>query len=196
MRIRDYQDIDEPSWLRCRVLSFLGSAYFDDVKVERTRFEGPSIELVAVHPRPDGMRTPGDHEVVGVLDVEIDSGDGLATIDTIAVHPDHERAGIAGALLAEALERLDRWATVTDLEAWTREDEAATRWYARQGMHVEEEYLHVYTEWDESEGFLTPAGLSSRPVKGFFHATLADEEDLRSRYARIHRCRRYLRTLD
>lgn len=198
VQIRDYQDVVEPSWLRCRALSFLGSSYFDDVKAQRTRFDGPAIELVAVRARPEGLRTPGDHEVVGILDVEIDTEEGLATIDTVAVHPDHERSGIAEALLAEALVRLTPRGSVTRLDAWTREDEAANRWYARQGMQVdvEQEYLHVHTEWEEAEGFVTPDGLSSRPVRGFFHAELADETDLRSRYARVHRCRRYLRDLD
>lgn len=31
VQVRDYQPADEQGWLRCRVLSFLGTAYFDDV---------------------------------------------------------------------------------------------------------------------------------------------------------------------
>lgn len=30
-QIRDYRDPDEASWLRCRVLGFLDTSYFDDV---------------------------------------------------------------------------------------------------------------------------------------------------------------------
>lgn len=99
--IRDYTDLDEPSWLRCRVLSFLGSSYFDDVRATRTPFEGDALRLVSVLPRPEGVTTPGEEQVVGILDVELWEQDDqpVATIDTVAVHPDHQRAGIAGALL-------------------------------------------------------------------------------------------------
>lgn len=44
--VRTYRPTDEEGWLRCRVLSFLGSAYFDDVRQEKEQYEGPSIELV------------------------------------------------------------------------------------------------------------------------------------------------------
>jgi len=43
--------------------------------------------------------------------------DDLATIDTIAVHPDHRRTGLATALIATLVERL-RVREVTTLDAW------------------------------------------------------------------------------
>lgn len=57
VQVRDYQPADEQDWLRCRVLAFLGTAYFDDVMTAKT---SPVIgaELVAVD----------DDIVVGVLD--------------------------------------------------------------------------------------------------------------------------------
>ena len=48
MEIRDYQIEDETSWVRCRVLSFLDTAYYDIVAREKERYQHPSIELVAV----------------------------------------------------------------------------------------------------------------------------------------------------
>ncbi|WP_434080437.1 GNAT family N-acetyltransferase [Sanguibacter sp. Z1732] len=143
--IRAYRDDDEASWLRCRALSFLGSAYFDDVKAERTTFENESIQLVATGPRPAHVRTPGSEQVVGILDLELwdDEGVPAATIDTIGVHPDHQRHGIADALLGEALARLAAAGT-TVLDAWTREDGAANAWYVRHGFRVAQEYLHVH----------------------------------------------------
>lgn len=194
--LREYTDADEPSWLRCRALSFLGSAYYDDVKVERTPFAGESVRLVAVVPRPRAVRTPGADQVVGILDVELweEGGEQVATIDTLAVHPDHHRRGIADALLAEALRRLVP-RSVTWLDAWTREDDAANAWYVRSGFHVADEYLHVYADHDEAEGFTTPAELSA-PIRSFCHGRLADERALRARYDRVHRCRRYLRVLE
>lgn len=79
--IRDYRPADEQAWLRCRVLSFLSTAYFDDVMTAK---QSPAVgaELVAVK---DGV-------VVGILDFSMDGM--LATIDTVGVHPDHQRQGI------------------------------------------------------------------------------------------------------
>lgn len=193
--IRDYRDVDEQSWLRCRALSLLGSAYYDDVLTERTRFDGESIALVAVTPKPPGMQTPGTDEVVGTLDVELSQDDEqllVATVDTIAVHPDHQRQGLGAALLAEALARLATGPTQL-LDAWTREDPAANDWYAHAGFEVDTEYLHVYASGSEpDDGFTTPEGLST-PVSAFCHGLLEDEARLRDRFSRVHRCRRYVR---
>lgn len=200
--IRDYRDTDEPSWLRCRALSFLGSSYYDDVKTERTPFDS-AIRLVAVHPKPQGMTTPADEEVIGILDVELWAEDGspVATIDTVAVHPDHQRAGIAGSLLDTALNTLRRTGTRW-LDAWTREDPESSAWYESHGFHVDQSYLHVYRGGDENspdptddEGYAAPFGLGA-PVKAFFHGPDEDPEVWRSRFARVHQCRRYLRPLD
>ena len=201
--LRDYADLDEPSWLRCRVLSFLGSSYFDDVKTRRTTFDGEALRLVAVGPRPPGVTTPGEEEVVGILDVELwsEEGEDVATIDTIAVHPDHQGSGIAGALLASALPSL-RERGVAWLDAWTREDPQTCGWYESQGFAVDQTYLHVYRGGDEEvadptgdEGFSAPFGLGA-PLKGFFHGPDEDPEVWRARFARVHQCRRYLRQLD
>ncbi|MFX0539328.1 GNAT family N-acetyltransferase [Ornithinimicrobium sp. Y1847] len=200
--IRDYADSDEASWLRCRTLSFLTTTYFDDVKTVRTLFEGDAIRLVAVRPKPDGMRTPGDEEVTGILDVELwqEDGDPVATIDTIAVHPDHQRARIAAALLDSALTIMES-RDVGWLDAWTREDPGTCAWYESQGFSVDQTYLHVYLGGDENradpaggEGFAAPFGLGA-PVKGFFHGPDEDPEVWRARFARVHQCRRYLRSL-
>ena len=59
MEIRDYQIEDETSWVRCRVLSFLDTAYYDIVAREKERYQHPSIELVAVE---NGV-------VIGLLDI-------------------------------------------------------------------------------------------------------------------------------
>ncbi|TCC43418.1 GNAT family N-acetyltransferase [Kribbella sindirgiensis] len=47
--IREYRDEDEPSWLRCRLLSFFETEYYDDIMVNR-----PTIDVLAV--RPDHTR--------------------------------------------------------------------------------------------------------------------------------------------
>lgn len=209
--IRNYTDLDEPSWLRCRVLSFLGSSYFDDVRATRTPFEGDALRLVAVLPRPEGVTTPGEEQVVGILDVELWEQDDqpVATIDTVAVHPDHQRAGIAGALLGTALAELrDRPGGVRWLDAWTRQDPEACGWYEAQGFTLDQTYLHVYADAeadapteDLAAGPGTrhtgagPFGLGA-PVKAFYHGPDEDPGVWRERFARVHQCRRYLRGLD
>ncbi|KUG51500.1 hypothetical protein AVL62_09175 [Serinicoccus chungangensis] len=201
--LRDYAERDEASWLRCRALSFLGSSYHDDVLRRRTVFAGDSVQLVAVAPKPEGMTTPGPDEVVGILDVELweDAGQPVATIDTVAVHPDHQRQGIAGSLLATALGRLSGHGLAW-VDAYTREDPGAGAWYAAQGFVVDSTYLHVYRGGGEGvqdahgdDGFAAPYGLGA-PVTAFFHGPDEDPDRWRARFARVHQCRRYLRRLD
>ena len=177
--LRRFAPEDEPSWLRCRVLSFLGSAYHDEVRTHRP--PEPQLQLVAV-------RGPA---VIGILDVEIE--DSLATIDTLATHPDHQREGIASRLLDLALDQLPP--QVSTLDAWTRDDEPALAWYRRHGFAESEHYLHVYKSWDEDvPGFTSPEGLSA-PVIAFCHGALADEAEMRERFARVHVCRRFSRVI-
>lgn len=199
--IREFTPQDAASWVRCRALSFLGSSYYDDVSPQPTTFEGAAIRLVAVHPRPPRVRTPGAEQVIGIIDVELfepDAAQGethvTATIDTIAVHPDHLREGIAGALLQEAVRRLEPTGALT-LDAWTRTDEAATAWYLQSGFTENYRYVHVHKSWDEEpEGWSSPAQLST-PVLAFAHGRTEDLDALRRTYRRTYECVQYLRRL-
>src|SRR6266496_3420257 len=139
--VRPYRAADEQGWLRCRVLSFLGSAFFDDVRREKEHYENPSLELVA----DDGG------EIVGLIDVECEETPGTVCSDRpglagmiwhVAVHPDHQRRGIATALLREAERRAaDRG--LVRLEAWTRDDAHVQAWYESRGFAQVDSYLHV-----------------------------------------------------
>ena len=101
LTIRPYRAGDERGWVVCRVLSFLDSAFHDDVRQSKERYEHDAIELVAEL----------DGEIVGLIDVECESEPGTvcesrpglgAMIWHLAVHPDHQRRGIATDLLREA----------------------------------------------------------------------------------------------
>ncbi|MER7246738.1 GNAT family N-acetyltransferase [Kribbella sp. NPDC000426] len=177
--IRDYRDADAASWLRCRLLSFFGTEYYDDVVVDRPSFENPAHRLVAV----DG------ETVIGLMDVEIFPD--RATIDVLAVHPDHQRSGLATRLLDAVVPRLPGGV----LDAWTRGDASANAWYQRSGFTENFRYLHVYKSWqDDVDGFETPDGLG-KPVRAFMHAPISMEASLRSRFSRVHVCRQYVRSL-
>lgn len=177
--VREYVAEDEPSWLRCRVLAFLGTAFYDDVVPAKPR--EPGVELVAV----DGA------VVIGILDLAVHGE--LATIETIAVHPDHQHRGIGGALLSRARART-RDLGATTLDAWTRDDPPTLRWYRAMGFQESDHYLHVIADHHSSadepaRAVVARPGL--RVAKAFLHADLADEARLRREFARVHVCRRF-----
>lgn len=185
--IREYKPADESSWLRCRVLSFLDTSYYDDVARAKPEIPAPGMELVALDHREN---------VVGIMDISIDGE--LATIDTVAVHPDRQHEGIGRSLLLYALART-RALQVTTLDAWTRDDPDTLRWYRAMGFSESEHYLHVYanyyTDHKEPDRAIASPRQGLQPITAFLHAKLADEAQLRSEFARVHVCRRFAMAL-
>jgi ribosomal protein S18 acetylase RimI-like enzyme len=183
--IRAYDDADEQGWLRCRVLGFLDSAFYDDVRTEKEHYDSPTAELVAV----------ADGQVVGLLDLELEPAPGVlhetdqrgGVIWHIAVHPDFRRRGIATALVERAVE-LARDAGLEIIQAWTRDDRWVHAWYEACGFRKRYSYLHVYLRPEEVRGEVTMRTESLRPVLAFAHYTGGPpgEEEIRRRFARIH----------
>ena len=180
--IRDYEPADEQAWLRCRVLSFLGTAYFDDVMPAK-KAPGLGAELVADEAGA----------IVGVLDLSAEGE--IATIDTIAVHPDHQRRGIGTRLLDQGRARAQILGATT-IEAWTRDDESALRWYRSRFSAETDHYLHVYADCYAQPGEPADAarcGPEFDLIKVFLHADLDREAEMRARFTRVHVCRRFSR---
>lgn len=180
LEIRDYRAADEQGWLRCRVLSLLRTAYFDDVMTAK-RSPAIGAELVAVE----------GGAVVGILDFSMDGS--LATIDTIGVHPDHQHTGIGTKLLERARIRAAMLGATT-IEAYTRDDEATLRWYRARGFTESDHYLHVYANYyanadEPAQAVEARQGLF--PIKLFLHADLEDEAEMRQKFQRVHVCRRF-----
>jgi ribosomal protein S18 acetylase RimI-like enzyme len=179
--VREYRHSDEQSWLRCRVLGFLDTAYFDDVWTSKPRRE-PGLELVATI----------DGQVVGLVDASVDGPQG--TIETIVVHPDHRRSGIGRALLAKICSELARRGA-TEVNAWTRDDPGTLAWYRSEGFSLRLRYLHVFANSPEEMANAVSARAGLLPRTGHFHAWLEDERELRSAFSRVHSCHRYVRPI-
>lgn len=187
MQIRHYNSKDEAGWLRCRVLSFLDTAYFDNVLKEKETYENPAIELVAVE----------GSQIVGLLDIEYEieertvcsRGNGLGgMIWHVAVHPDFRRRGIGGLLLDEA-EKIAQKNDLNRLEAWTRDDDWVTEWYRKNRFEKVDSYLHVFMDGgQEVKGALTSEISGLKPVQAFAHYTGDEKVEIKSRFKRVHEC--------
>ncbi len=185
--VHEYRPEDEGQWLRCRVLAFLDTAYFDNVLREKERYGNPAIELVA----------ESEGTVVGLIDLECETAPGTvcsarpglgAMIWHLAVHPDHRRLGIAGALLTEATKRA-AGRGIARLEAWTRDDAWVQKWYEAEGFRPVESYLHVFLDGGrELKGAVRNEIPGLLPVQAFAHYVGEDPEGMRTRFKRVHQC--------
>ncbi len=189
MIIREYEDKDELEWVRCRVLSFLDSAYFDNVLREKERYNNPSIELVA----------EVDGKIVGLIDVEYEIEKGTVCYITselggviwhLAVLPEYRNRGISTSLLNEVIAILKN-KEVRRLEAWTRDDKWVNDWYINRGFNWREGYLHVYAEGDECDE-ITQSKIEKLYICNCYgHYVGKNKEDILGKFKRVHECNLY-----
>jgi len=195
-KIIQYENHYEKSWLRCRVLSFLDSAYYDDVHIEKEKYENPSIALIAV----SGV------EVVGFLDMEYELEPNTicsknlklaqhlaGMIWHLGVHPDYRKQGIAKKMLEKAVESAKE-KDLKRLEAWTRDDEFVCDWYEKNGFELTDEYIHwYYDSYRDDTNLLKEILKTGENIKGivktFGHAKkMTNEINL---LKRKYYCRRF-----
>ncbi len=189
MIIREYRDTDNLQWVRCRVLSFLDSAYFDNVLREKERYENPSIELVA----------EDDGRIVGLIDLEYEKEKGTVCSNRnglggmiwhLAVLPEYRGKGIAAMLLDKVKEKA-REAGIERLEAWTRDDKWVNEWYKKRGFKWIESYLHVYAEGNECD-IITDSKIEKLHICSCFsHYVGEDKDEIKRRFKRVHECNLY-----
>lgn len=187
MIIREYYAEDELSWVRCRVLSFLNTAYYDNVLKEKEKYINPSIELVAIV----------DGEVVGLIDVEYEieeetvcsRGNGLGgMIWHIAIHPDFQRMGIGTRLLDKAV-AIAKEKGLNRLEAWTRDDAWVCEWYIKKGFLQVDSYLHVFAVGeDELKGLVKNEIPKLYPIQTFAHYVGENKDEIKKKFNRVHEC--------
>lgn len=200
--VRDYRDTDESAWVACRLRAFLDSSYRDDVQQHRERYRNPAVRLVAEH-MPTG-------ELVGFLDIEYESSPGQVcnfpdarggVIWHLGVVPEYRRAGIATLMWEKAQLQLIA-AGVSRVQAWSQDDEPASRWYRDNGFAVKSSYLNVYVRGLMGHFPLKKLLPISQGdwqyghVRSFnFEAPIEDRAKLEPLSYRMHEVREYERTI-
>ena len=187
--IRPYNSSDEENWLKCRLVSFHDSAYYDDVYTQKPIFDNPSLELVAEI----------DGKIVGVLDLEKDNKDGTicycksglgAMVWTIAVLPDYRRFGIASQLILKVVD----WAKCKDIdfiEAWTRDDKWVLDWYESVGFSRFHSYWHIYFNGDNAKSLFRSNDKDISPQSVFAHSNKDPKTLDQNKIDRFYKCSGY-----
>ena len=184
--IRAYNSSDQESWLKCRLVSFHDSAYYDDVYTKKPIFNNSSLELVAEL----------NGEIIGILDLEKDSEDGSicycksgvgAMIWTIAVLPDYRRFGIASQLILKAVD----WVKSKDIdfiEAWTRDDKWVLDWYESVGFSRFHSYWHIYFKGDNAKSLFESNDKDISPQSVFAHSNKDPKTLDQNKIDRFYKC--------
>ncbi|EJP98465.1 GNAT family N-acetyltransferase [Bacillus cereus] len=172
------------------MLSFLYTAYYDNVLRGKEKYENPAIELVAVH----------EDQIVGLIDIEYEleertvcsRGTGLGgMIWHIAVHPDFRRRRIGNQLLNEA-EKMAKELKLNRLEAWTRDNLWVHGWYEKNAFVNVDSYLHVYSDHTDEIKYVINSNIKQlNPVQTFAHYTGENKEEIRKQFKRVHECTRF-----
>ena len=187
--IRTYNSSDEENWLKCRLVSFHDSAYYDDVYTKKPTFDNPSLELVAEI----------NGEIIGIIDLEKDNKDGSicycktglgAMVWTIAVLPDYRRLGIASQLILKSVD----WAKSKDIdfiEAWTRDDKWVLDWYESVGFSRFHSYWHIYFKGDNAKALFKSNDKDISPQSVFAHSNKDPKTLDQNKIDRFYKCSGY-----
>ena len=187
--IRKYNVPEEESWLKCRLISFYDSAYYDDVYTKKPIFNNSSLELVAEL----------NGEIIGILDLEKDSEDGSicycksgvgAMIWTIAVLPNYRRYGIASKSVLKAMD----WSKsngVNFIEAWTRDDKWVLDWYKSLDFNRFHSYWHIYFKGDNTKSLFKSNDKDISPQSVFAHSNKDPKTLDQNKIDRFYKCSGY-----
>ena len=187
--IRPYNLSDQENWLKCRLISFHDSAYYDDVYTAKPTFKNLSLELVAEI----------NGKIVGILDFEKDNKSGSicycksgigGMIWTISVLPDYRRSGIASQLVLKAID----WATdnnIDFIEAWTRDDKWVIKWYESLGFNRFHSYWHIYFKDDNVKDLFKSNDKDIVPQSVFAHSDKDPKALDQNKIDRFYKCSGY-----
>ena len=187
--IRPYNSSDQENWLKCRLVSFHDSAYYDDVYTKKPLFDNSSLELVAEI----------DGKIIGVLDLEKDNKDGSicysksgsgAMVWTIAVLPEYRRFRIASQLILKAVD----WVKSKDIdfiEAWTRDDKWVLDWYESLDFNRFHSYWHIYFKGDNAKSLFESNDKDITPQSVFAHSNKDPKTLDQNNIDRFYKCSGY-----
>ena len=187
--IRPYNSLDEENWLKCRLVSFHNSAYYDDVYTKKPIFDNSSLELVAEI----------NGKIIGILDLEKDNKDGSicycksglgAMVWTIAVLPEYRRFGIASQLILKAVD----WVKSKDIdfiEAWTRDDKWVLDWYESIGFARFHSYWHIYFKGDNAKSLFESNDKDISLQSVFAHSNKDPKTLEQNKIDRFYKCSGY-----
>lgn len=193
-KIINYENLFEDSWVRCRILSFLDSSFYDDIRRRKEKYQNPSIEIIAI----------SKNNVIGFLDTEIDTfekkvcseneniGNHLSgMIWNLGVHPDFRNKGVARKMLEET-KSICKEKDLKRLEAWTRDDKLVNEWYRKNDFVLMDEYIHWYydSRYDNKE-ILKEIGVEAKtPIFQMFGFAKKMDDKIK-KLNRKYFCRRY-----
>ena len=187
--IRPYNSSDQESWLKCRLVSFHDSAYYDDVYTKKPTFDNSSLELVAEI----------NGKIIGILDLEKDNKDGSicycksglgAMVWTIAVLPEYRRFRIASQLILKAVD----WAKSKDIdfiEAWTRDDKWVLDWYESIDFARFHSYWHIYFKGDNAKSLFESNDKDISLQSVFAHSNKDPKTLDQNKIDRFYKCSGY-----
>ncbi len=161
-KIIPYEQRYAASWLSCWLLTAGASHAWWYICQSKPAYDGPSVELVAVD---------DDDEVVGFLDIEVESSPGNLCLRSepgqafaweLGVARDLWGRGVGCALLREAERLLAGCHQVRYVEWWSM-DFRSQAWYERRGMELINSHWRFAVEPDEEiTAAVKPRG--ARPV--------------------------------
>jgi len=186
MKIRKYVKSDEKEWLKCRLLSFYDSSYYDNIVHQKDEYGSNDINLVA---------TDNDM-IIGFIDIEIEKkqkeicnheGELGGMIWDLGVLPEYRNKKIATLLLEKAI-KIAKCRNIFRFEAWTQDDVPANKWYKNQNFKYIKGYLNVF---GGARLVADDVGeiLGVRSVN--FEAALERKSELIEKFDRIHEVRLY-----
>jgi len=190
---RMYRPADEEHWLRCRVLAFLDSPYYENVITKKPTYETDALELIA----SDG------NDLLGFMDTQFEqragslcygSGDVGAVIWELGIHPDFRRQRIASRLLEKTIAECDSRGGKR-IQAWTRASPTTRGWYESLGFRSIFRYWHVWLNGQKLRSMIEQPIPDLTPVHAYCEYTGDDIERVAQISDRIEECLCYERLI-
>lgn len=126
--LRPDERADARRWLACTSAVFGHSEMVPEMWVTFEKYApsyNPDLQIVAVAP---------DGSFAAVAGLTVDRQNRTAVFEPVGTHPDHRRKGLARAVMAEGLQRLQRLGSADVVFVATGNDNSANRLYAGMGL--------------------------------------------------------------